>query len=76
MISSRPGRGLPANMTVEHDVLKTDTVTFDVGIVFENGVLKFVTYTGGDGTIITAFEVDLKSRWMNVLRMQSRFFPR
>jgi hypothetical protein len=48
---------LPPNLTVEHDILRTDTVTFDVGTVSENGVKKFVTYTGGDGNIITAFEV-------------------
>ena len=44
-------------MNVEHDILRTDTVTFDVGTAFENGVRKFVTFTGGDGNIITAFEV-------------------
>jgi|SRR5687768_1937692 len=57
VITPTSGRGLPANTTVEHDVLKTDTVTFDVSIVSENGVKKFVTYTGGDGRIVTAFEV-------------------
>jgi hypothetical protein len=57
VISVTSGRGLPSNMTVEHDVLYTGHVTFDVGKVYENGVLKFVTYTGGDGTIITGFEV-------------------
>src|SRR5574341_508336 len=57
MITPTSGRGLPANTTVEHDVLYTDTVTFDVGKVYENGVLKFVTYTGGNGTILTGFEV-------------------
>jgi hypothetical protein len=57
VISVTSGRGLPGNMTVEHDVLYTENITFDVGRVFENGVLKFVTYTGGDGTIITGFEV-------------------
>jgi len=60
VISPASGRGLPANTTVEHDVLYTDNVTFDVGTVFENGVMKFVTYTGGDGTIITGFEVDFE----------------
>lgn len=57
VISVTSGRGLPGNMTVEHEVLYTPNITFDVGKVYENGVLKFVTYTGGDGTIITAFEV-------------------
>jgi hypothetical protein len=57
IISVTSGRGLPANMTVEHDMLRTDTVTFDVGTAFENGVKKFVAYTGGDQNVITAFEV-------------------
>ena len=56
-ISVTSGRGMPANVVVEHDVLDTGSVTFDVGIGYENGVKKFVTYTGGDGTIVTAFEV-------------------
>jgi hypothetical protein len=57
VISVTTGRGMPGNVVVEHDILDTDNVTFDVGIAFENGVKKFVTYTGGDGTIVTAFEV-------------------
>jgi len=58
IISPTSGRGLPATTTVDHDMLHVDTVTFDVGIVSENGVKKFVTYTGGDGTVITGFVVD------------------
>ncbi len=57
VISVTSGRGLPPSVTVEHDVLRTDTVTFDVGTAFENGVKKFVTFTGGDANMITAFEV-------------------
>lgn len=62
VISVTSGRGLPATMTVEHDVLYTGNITFDVGKVSENGVLKFVTYTGGDGTIITGFEVNFQEQ--------------
>ncbi len=62
IISVTSGRGMPANVTVEHDVLYTDHVTFDVGIGYENGVKKFVTYTGGDGTVITAFEVSFQEQ--------------
>lgn len=57
VISVTSGRGLPPNISVEHDILYADKVTLYVGTAFENGVKKFVTYTGGDGTIITAFEV-------------------
>jgi type II secretory pathway pseudopilin PulG len=62
VIAVTTGRGLPANVTVEHDVLYTDTVTFDVGSATENGIKKFVTYTGGDGRIITAFEVSFQAQ--------------
>jgi hypothetical protein len=58
IISVTSGRGLPASMNVEHDVLYVDSnTTFDVGTAYENGVKKFVTYTGGDRIILTAFEV-------------------
>ena len=60
VISVTSGRGLPGSMTVEHDTLNTGDITFDVGTAFENGMKKFVTYTGGDGTIITAFEVSFQ----------------
>jgi len=62
VISVTSGRGLPADMTVDHDVLYTGKVTFDVGKVSENGILKFVTYTGGDGTIITGFQVTFEDQ--------------
>ena len=57
VISVTSGRGLPPNMSVEHEMLQVENITFDVGVAYENGVKKFVTFTGGDGTIITAFEV-------------------
>ena len=60
VISVTAGRGLPASMNVEHDAFYAGKITFDVGKVYENGVLKFVTYTGGDGTIITGFEVSFE----------------
>jgi hypothetical protein len=57
VISVTSGRGLPPNMSVEHEMLQVENITFDVGVAYENGVKKFVTFTGGDGTIITAFQV-------------------
>lgn len=62
VISVTSGRGLPTNITVEQNILYTDTVTFSVGTAFENGVRKFVTYTGGDGRVITAFEVSFEEQ--------------
>jgi hypothetical protein len=60
VISVTSGRGLPGNMSVEHDTLQAGNIMFDVGNVYENGVLKFVTYTGGNGTIITGFQVSFE----------------
>lgn len=58
VISTESGRGLPATTTVEHEMIHFDTVAYDVATVSENGVKKFVTYTGGDGIVITGFVVD------------------
>ena len=62
VISVTSGRGLPLNMSVEHEVVNTGDVTFDIGNVFENGVLKFVTYIGGDETIITGFQLNFEEQ--------------
>ena len=60
VISVTSGRGLPPNISVEHEMLQTEGVTFDVSVALENGIKKFVTFTGGDGTILTAFQVDFQ----------------
>jgi hypothetical protein len=57
VISVTSGRGLPPSMNVEHEMLQVGDVNFDIGTAYENGVKKFVTFTGGDGRIITAFQV-------------------
>jgi len=62
VISVTSGRGLPLSMTVEHEMLDAGNVTFDIGNVFENGVLKFVTYTGGNTIIITGFQVSFEEQ--------------
>ena len=62
VISVTSGRGLPLNLTVEHDVWDTGAAVFDVGNVFENGVLKFITYTGGNANIITGFQVSFEEQ--------------
>ena len=62
VISVTAGRGLPPNIAVEHDVLSVGNVNFDVATALENGVKKFVTYTGGDGIILTAFEVSFQEQ--------------
>lgn len=62
VMSVSVGRGLPPSMSVDHEFLEAGEITFDVGRVFENGNLKFVTYTGGDGIIFTGFQVDFQEQ--------------
>jgi hypothetical protein len=62
VISVTSGRGLPLSMTVEHDTWDTGAAVFDVGNVFENGALKFITYTGGNANIITGFQLSFEEQ--------------
>jgi hypothetical protein len=62
VISVTSGRGLPPSMTVEHDTWDTGDAVFDVGNVFENGALKFITYTGGNANIITGFQLSFEEQ--------------
>jgi hypothetical protein len=62
VISVTSGRGLPPNISVEQDILYADNVTLYVGTAFENGVKKFVTYTGGDKIVITGFLVSFEEQ--------------
>jgi hypothetical protein len=52
------GRGLPANLNVEHDIRKIGAVEFEVNTVNLNGTRQFVSYNGGDRNIYTAFDVN------------------
>lgn len=51
------GRGLPANMNVEHDLRKLGSIEFEINIAYLSGVRQFVTYLGGDANIYTSFAV-------------------
>lgn len=62
VIAVTTGRGLPPSLTVDHELVEAGEIMFDVSRVFENGDLKFVTYTGGDGTIFTGFQVDFQEQ--------------
>jgi len=61
-ITPTAGRGLALNGSVEHDVRKIGEISYQVSTVFVNGVKQFVTYTGGDGNIYTAFQVSFQDQ--------------
>ncbi len=62
IITPTAGRGLALNGSVEHDVRKIGEINYQVSTVFVNGVKQFVTYTGGDGNIYTAFQVSFQDQ--------------
>lgn len=62
IISPTSGRGLPLNITVQQEVRKVGTVRYQISTAYLNGVEQFVNYTGGDGTILTAFQVSFQDQ--------------
>lgn len=59
-ITPSAGRGLALNSSVEHGVRKIGVISYQISTAFVNGVKQFVTYTGGDGNIYTAFRVSFQ----------------
>jgi hypothetical protein len=62
IMSPTSGRGLALNGTVEHDLRKIGGINYDINSAFVNGVRRFVSYTGGDGNIYTAFQVSFQDQ--------------
>jgi hypothetical protein len=56
------GRGLPLNASVDHGVRQIGAVSYQVSTASINGVRQFVNYTGGNGAIFTAFQVNFKDQ--------------
>jgi hypothetical protein len=51
------GRGLPVDWKVSHDFRAIGSTAYDVNTVTSQGVVKFVSYVGGDHHIQTGFQV-------------------
>ncbi len=62
IISPTAGRGLPPNASVEQEMRRINGISYQINTVAVNGVKQSVTYTGGDGRILTAFQVMLDER--------------
>ncbi len=62
IISPTAGHGLPPNASVTQEMRKINGISYQVSTVSVNGVNQSVTYTGGDGRILTAFQVSLEER--------------
>lgn len=57
ILSPSHPRGLALNGTVDHAIRKIGGINYDISTASVNGTLQFVSYTGGDGVIYTAFQV-------------------
>lgn len=57
IISPWTGRGLPVDWKTTHEFRAIGSSSFDVNTVSAQGQVKFITYTGGEGRIVTGFQV-------------------
>jgi len=56
------GRGLPVDWKVEHEFRIIGSASFDVNIVTDQDVVKFVSYVGGDTHVLTGFQVSFNEQ--------------
>ncbi len=61
-VSPSTGHGLPPSLTVEHDTRKLGGIDYQINTAYLNGIKQFVTYSGGDGVVFTAFEVTFQDQ--------------
>jgi len=62
LIAPASARGMPLNATVDHEVRKIGSISYQVSTAYVNGVKQFVNYSGGDGYIFTAFGVTFQDQ--------------
>jgi hypothetical protein len=56
------GRGLPGELKVTHEFRYIGSAAFDVNTVTDQGLVKFVSYVGGDQRILTGFQVSFNQQ--------------
>lgn len=62
------GRGLPADLTVQHDFRSVGNIQYDVNTVAAGEVVKFVAYVGGDQRLLTGFQVSFQDQQAQCLQ--------
>jgi len=68
------GRGLPVDWKVTHEFRYIGSASFDVNIVTYQGVVKFVTYVGGDRRVLTGFQVSFNDQTETCLQHAEAIF--
>jgi len=56
------GRGLPIDLKVSHEFRVIGSASYDVNTVLSQGEVKFISYVGGDGHVLTGFQVSFNSQ--------------
>ncbi len=62
IISPTAGHGLPPNATVTQELRKIEAIRYQISTISVNDVKQSVMYTGGDGRVLTQFQVSLDER--------------
>jgi hypothetical protein len=68
------GRGLPGDWKVEHEFRYIGSAAFDVNTVTFQGVVKFVSYVGGDRRVLTGFQVSFNDQKEQCLQAAEAIF--
>jgi hypothetical protein len=61
------GRGLPPDYHVDNDFRTFGLLFYEVATVFQGDIPQFVTYTGGDRRVLTAFRVNFEQDMQSCL---------
>jgi hypothetical protein len=56
------GRGLPRGWTVDDRFRAIGVINYEIVTASQNDVVQFINYFGGDGTILTGFQVTFQDR--------------
>jgi hypothetical protein len=56
------GRGLPGGMRVEHEFRALGNAHYDINTITLQTNVQFVTYVGGDGHVLTGFQVSFETQ--------------
>jgi hypothetical protein len=67
-INAWAGRGLPGDAEVTHESRQLGNLTYDINTVTVGGVVKFVTYVGGDKRLLTGFQVSFQEQQEQCLK--------
>jgi hypothetical protein len=63
------GRGTPRGWTVDDQFRDIGVIQYEVVTASQNDIVQFVNYFGGDGTVLTGFQVSFQDQKDECIRM-------